>query len=160
MPKLKGKWTEVALVTDYDAAGEAETLLGLTTGDITIGGDENVIEADSHADPITERAVIGGAPSIEIESFESVDEAVLEETGIFDGNGVWTVSDRTIEAVRVKVHSEDPANSAGPVRVYDGIDIEPEWSTELSFPEDDFAMSGVTFHCNGGVERNNAEETG
>ena len=157
--KLQGKWTEVAIVENYDATEESETLLDLTTGDITVGGDENTIEGDSHADPITDRRVISGAPFIEIESFEGDTESILEQAGIIDSNGEWQVSDRSLEAIRIKNHKEHPSDSGGPVRVYDGVDVEAEWSTDTTFPEDDYATSGVTFHINGTLKRNNDEET-
>lgn len=158
--KLKGKWSVVAIVTDYDGTEESETLLDLTTGDITIGGDESTIEADTHSSPITDRSVISGAPFIEVESFEAEAESVLEQAGIFDSDtGEWSVSGRTIEAVRVKNYKENPANGGTPVRVYDGVDVEPEWSEDMTLPEDGHVTSGVTFHVNGTLKRNSDEET-
>jgi hypothetical protein len=156
--KLQGKWTEVAIVENYGETDEAETLLDLTTGDIVIGGDENTIEADSHTDPITDRRVIGGAPFIEITSFEGEAESILEQVGIIDSSGEWQVSDRSLEAVRVKNHNQHPSDSSGPVRVYDGVSVEAEWSEDATFPEDDFVESGVTFHVNERLERNSSEE--
>lgn len=158
--KLEGKWSVVAIVEKYDETDESETLLDLTTGDITIGGDESTIEADSHSDPITDRSVISGAPFIEVESFEGETESILEQVGIIDSDtGEWQVSGRSIEAVRVKNYTENPANTgANPVRVYDGVDVEPEWSEDATFPEDGHVTSGVTFHVNETLKRNSEEE--
>lgn len=158
--KLKGKWTHVSIIENYgDTENETEILLDLTTGDVTIGGDENTIEGDAHADPNTEVQVISGSPFIEVERFEAEEESILEQVGILDSEtGEWQVSGRGLEAVRVANYQENPANGAEPVRVYDGTDVEPEWSDDTTFPEDDFVTSGVTFHVNDTLRRNYDEE--
>lgn len=156
--KLEGKWTEVAIVEDYDATEETEVLLDLTTGDVVLGGDEDMIEGDTHSEPITDRRIKGGAPFIEVQSFEGEAESILEQAGIFDADGNWQVSDRSLEAVRIKNHNQHPSESAGPVRVYDGVGVEVEWSDDTTFAEDDFTESGVTFHVNESLKRNSEEE--
>lgn len=148
----------MSIVENYDTTDETEILLDLTTGDVTIGGDENTIEGDVHAEPNTDVQVISGSPYIEVESFEGEEESILEEAGILNADGEWQVSGRGLEAVRVANYDANPANGGSAVRVYDGTDVQPEWSDDTTLPEDDFATSGVTFHVNGTLARNTTEE--
>jgi len=139
--KYKGSHAEVEI---------GDSLLGLTTDSIVVGGDEEVIEADIHSEPVTQRTVVRGAPFIEVASFVSDEDDILEESGVFDENGEWT-PDR--EGADVTVSIYDRLDDEDPVVAYEGTECQPEWSDDLEADTDEFVTEGVTFHINGGLTK-------
>jgi len=139
--KYKGSHAEVEIDGD---------LLGLTTDSIVVGGDEEVIEADIHSEPVTQRTVVRGAPFIEVPSFIGDEDDILEESGVFDENGEWT-PDR--EAADVTVSIYDNLNDEDPIVAWESTESQPEWSDDLEADTDEFVTAGVTFHVNGSLTK-------
>lgn len=148
--KVKGKYCVLVTVENLGETEETQTLLEAANDEVTYGGDEEVLESDDQLGvEITQREVIGGAPFIETGHLLTPDNEVLEATGVFGSDGKWTTAKRSEEAVRILAYEDSDLDELE--LVIEGVDVEPEWSDDVSLPTDDYGEGGVTFHCNGGL---------
>lgn len=148
--KIKGKYAVLTVVTDYNTADEAETIVEAANDEVTVDPDEELLESDSQLGvEITQREVVAGAPLIEVGALLTPDNEALNAVGITDADGNWTTAGRTIEAVRLRFYASSDLASLD--LVIDGVDVEPQWSDSAGFPSDDYGSTGLTFHCNDGI---------
>ena len=143
--KLKGKHTEVAVVTDYGETEEEVELFALMSDTVDIDTDEQVNEEDYFGEELTQTVVYGGNPTISMTADADTEFSNVENANIIDDTGEYNFSDRSIEAVRVLNYSDGDA--AEPMAAVDGVGVEAEFDG-LAFEEDGNVTGEFVFHVN------------
>ena len=123
--KLKGKHTEVAVVTNYGETEEEVELFALMKDNIEIDPDEQLNENDYFGEELTQTVVYGGNPSVSFQPDADDTFGNVDTAGIMDASGEYNFGDRNVEAVRILNYSD--ADAAAPVAAVDAVGCEMEW---------------------------------
>ena len=143
--KLKGKHTEVAVVTNHGETEEEVELFALMSDTVDIDTDEQVNEEDYFGEELTQTVIYGGNPTITMTADADAEFSNVENANIIDDTGEYNFSDRSIEAVRVLNYSDGDA--AEPMAAVDGVGVEAEFDG-LAFEEDGNVTGEYVFHVN------------
>ncbi len=143
--QLKGKHTEVAVVTDYGATEEAVELFALLSDTVEVDTDEQVDEQDYFGEELTQTTIYGGNPSVSLTAAADDQFANVENAQIIDETGEYNFSNRSIEAIRVLNYSDDDAED--PLAAVDAVGCEAQFDG-LDFNEDGDVVGELVFHVN------------
>lgn len=155
--KLKGKHTEVGVVSDYGATEEEVELHALTGDTISIDTDEETIDDDYFGEELTQTTVIRGDVEITVSFDETAEFANVSNANIIDADGEYNFADRSLEAVRILNYSD--ADAEEPVAAVDAVGVEAEFDG-IDFEEDGNVAGEIVYHVNDKLVLNPPEVVG
>lgn len=145
MAVLTGAFLELAVVTDYDAAGESETIIGQTTEDVEIERDVSEIEWNEHGDPITKRREGFEAATATFSMLVTDDQQNMTDASVIGADGR---PQRNIEHEAVYIHLYPNESASSPDATYELVDAQFVIET-ITFPLEEAAMAETAIWING-----------
>ncbi len=155
--KLKGKHTEVGVVSDYDEESEEVELHALTGDTISIDTDEETIEDDYFGEELTQTTVIRGNAEITVSFDETAEFANVSNANIIDDDGEYNFRNRGLEAVRILNYTDSDAEE--PIAAVDAVGVEAEFGG-IDFEEDGNVAGEIVYHVNDKLVLNPPEVVG
>ena len=149
--ELKGKHTEVGIVTNLGETEEETELFAALKSTVSIDPDEQVTESDYFGEELTQTTVYGGNPTISFEPDADDAFSNLDLAGVTDADGNYSFSERDVEALRVLNYADGEA--ADPVAAVQAVDGVFAWEG-VDFNEDGDVEGELVFHVNGRLEIN------
>lgn len=147
MVVLQGAFLEIAVVTNYDAVEETETVLGQTTEDVELERDTEDAEWQEHNDPNTKRRELHSANDLTFECIVTDDQQNLIDAGILDATTGRVKQNVEHEAVYIHVY-ESPTD-AEPTATYELLNTQFKFET-MTLPLDGPGTVEITGWVNGG----------
>jgi len=155
--KLKGKHTEVAVITNYGETEEEVELFALMSDTVEIDTDEQVDASEYFGEELVQRKIYGGEPTISLTADADSEFSNVKNANIIDDTGEYNFNDRSLEAVRVINYPDGDAEE--PLAAVDGVEIEAEFEG-LTFEQDGGVTGEYVFHINGQMVLNPEDVVG
>lgn len=145
MVELTGAFLEIAVVTDYDQAGESETLIGQTTDDVEIERDVSEIEYNIHGDPFTKRKEGFEAATATFSMIVTDTQQNMDDAEVIGADGRPL---RNKEHEAVYIHAYPNAAASSPDATYEMLDAQFVMET-INFPMEEAATAETAVWING-----------
>ncbi len=143
--KLKGKHTEVAVVTNHGETEEEVELFSLMSDTVEIDTDEQLNESDYFGEELTQTTIYGGSPTISMTADADTEFSNVENANIIDETGEYNFSNRSLEAIRVLNYADGDADE--PIGALDAVGVKAEFDG-IAFEEDGDVTGEFVFHVN------------